>query len=479
MDHEPNAGERGSLPFIVAVCVIAALGGLLFGYDTGVISGAIGPLKAHFGLDSSQEGWAGACVLLGCMAGVAVAGVASDRLGRKKTLILSGILFLASSIGTALPEDFSVFVVFRILAGVGIGFASMASPMYIAEITPARIRGRMVSVNQFAIISGMLLIYFVNYLIARSGDEAWRNETSWRWMFASGALPSFLFLALLLAVPESPRWLVERGRRDEARRILERIGGPRAAAAEMEAIESSLAGGPGAGGNLGEVFRPGLRKVLGIAIALAVLQQITGINVFLYFAPKIFGSIGGANFDAALLEQVVVGAVNLSFTVLAIWTVDRLGRKPLMLIGSAGMGICLAAMGATAHFEIGAGIWLLPFILGYIACFALSVGPVTWVILSEIFPTSIRGRALGVATFFLWLADFIVTQTYPMMQAEDGWLMREYHGGIPFYIYAAFCAVLLAVMVRWVPETKGKSLEEIEASWKGRAPAGSAGPAAR
>jgi SP family xylose:H+ symportor-like MFS transporter len=439
--------------------MVAALGGLLFGYDTAVIAGAIGFLQMHFDLDATMKGWAAACALLGCVVGVSFAGVFSDKLGRKKTLVLAGLLFLVSSVGTALPKDFIIFVVFRILAGVGVGIASMASPMYIAEITPARIRGRMVSVNQFAIVTGMLIIYFVNYFISLQGDEVWNVSTSWRWMFASGALPSALFLALLTLVPESPRWLVERGKREKAESILIKVGGSAFASAELVSIEEALAQEPV---SLSQLFEPGLRRVLMIGIALAILQQVTGINVFLYYGPEIFKQLG-SGVDVALLQTVVVGAVNLSFTVFAIWTVDRIGRRPLMIVGAAGMGLSLVAIGLAAQYQA-ISLWVLLLMLSYIACFALSVGPVTWVLLSEIFPTKIRGRAMSIATFCLWSANFVVSQTFPMMD-ENAWLLSRFNHGFPFYVYAGFCIVLVLTIWKAVPETKGRSLEEIERSW--------------
>ena len=432
--------RKGSRGYVALIWMVAALGGLLFGYDTAVIAGAIGFLQTHFQLDPAMKGWAASSALLGCVIGVSFAGVFSDRLGRKKALVLSGVLFLISALGTALPSAFSTFVLFRILGGIGVGIASMASPMYIAEVSPARIRGRMVSVNQFAIISGMVVIYFVNYFIARQGDPVWCATYAWRWMFASGLLPSGLFLLLLFLVPESPRWLVENGRRDEAFRILSKVDGAIHARSEIAAIEQTLAQ---ESGSLAQLFAPGLRLVLVIGVALAVLQQVTGINVFLYYAPEIFKKMG-SGVDAALLETIVVGGVNLLFTVVAIWTVDWLGRKPLMIGGSIGMGICLAAMGLAAQFN-SVGAWMLTWVLGYIACFALSVGPVVWVLLSEIFPTKIRGRALSIATFCLWMANFIVSQTFPMLD-ENPWLIARFNHGFPFYVYAAFCAAMVLVV---------------------------------
>jgi len=382
MNDDPGRppATGGSPAYLVLVCLVAALGGLLFGYDTAVISGAIGFLQEHFGLTAALKGWAAASALLGCVLGVSFAGAFSDGLGRKKTLVLAGLLFLASAVGTALPTRFWVFVVFRILGGVGVGVASIASPMYIAEITPARIRGRMVAVNQFAIVSGILIIYFVNYLVARPQDPAWNVAVGWRWMFASGILPAVVFLALLLLVPESPRWLWEHGRRDEALAVLGRVGGPGHAGEELRALQAAAA----TPGRADSLLAPGMLRPLLLGTALAVLQQVTGINVFLYYAPEIFKGFG-SGVDASLLQTVVVGVVNLAFTVVAIFTVDVLGRRPLMVLGAAGMGVALVAMGL-------APLWGLPalpklaFILLYIACFALSVGPVTWVILSEIFP---------------------------------------------------------------------------------------------
>jgi len=323
----------------------------------------------------------------------------------------------------------------------------------------------MVSVNQFAIVFGMLLVYFVNYFIAGSGNLAWNTQTGWRWMFGSESLPAMLLLLLTLLVPESPRWLTKKGRKDEALTILARVDGKKYARQEMVSIEETISH---ESGSLSQLFYPGMKLVLVIGVVLAVLQQVTGINVLLYFGTDIFKSLGGETIDAALLYQVVVGGTNLLFTVIAICMVDKLGRKPLMVIGSAGMGISLFAMGMAGVYQA-KGLWLLFFVLGYIACFALSVGPVVWVILSEIFPTKIRGRAMGIATICLWTANTVVTQTYPMM-AENEFLIKVFHNGFPYFIYAAMCVVLVVFMWRFVPETKGKSLEEIEKMWLGSEP---------
>jgi len=454
-----TAGRIGSTTYVSLVTIVAALGGLLFGYDTGVINGAIGPLKVHFGLNAQQEGWATACALLGCAIGAGGAGPVSDWFGRKKVLILSAIFFFVSAVGTAIPQTVGTFIFYRILGGLGVGAASITSPMYIAEISPARIRGRMVSVNQFAIVTGFLVVYFVNYFIAMQGDAAWNERAGWRWMFGSEALPALVLLVLSFVVPESPRWLTKRGRTDEALGILTRVDGDAYARAELAEIKGTLTHETG---SLRQLVQPGMRIVLFIGIVLAVLQQVTGINVFLYFGTEIFKKMGSET-NAALRQTVIVGAVNLSFTIIAIWTVDIVGRKPLMTIGSAGMGICLLAMGLAAYLQT-TGLWMLLFILGYIACFALSVGPVTWVILSEIFPTRIRGRAMAIATICLWIANYIISQTFPMMDANP-WLLEKFHRAFPFWLYGAFCLVLLLVVRAFVPETKGKTLEEIERQW--------------
>jgi SP family xylose:H+ symportor-like MFS transporter len=455
-----NEKKQGSILFVVGVCFVAALGGLLFGYDTGVINGSLKFVQLKFDLSPAMKGFAASSALLACIFGAGFAGALSDRLGRKKVLILSAVMFLISAIGTALPQNLMQFVIFRIIGGLGVGAASMTSPMYIAEISPAKIRGRMVSVNQFAIIFGMLVVYFVNYFIAGSGDQAWNTETGWRWMFGSESIPAVLLLVLLFFVPESPRWLTRQNQKDKALRILSKVDGEEYAKKEMQMIEETLSH---ESGSLSQLFHPGMRVVLVIGVVLAVLQQVTGINVFLYFGSEIFEKLGGETIDAALLQQVVVGAVNLLFTVIAIWTVDKIGRKPLMLIGSVGMGIALFAMGMAGFWQA-TGTWMLVLVLIYIASFALSVGPVTWVILSEIFPTKIRGRAMGIATICLWTANTIVSQTFPMMD-ENKFLIEKFHHGLPFFIYGTMCIVLIIFMWRCVPETKGKSLEEIEKMW--------------
>jgi sugar porter (SP) family MFS transporter len=438
----------------------------LFGYDTGVISGAIEPLTARFNLSDFMKGWASGCVLIGCATGVLLAGPVSDRFGRRLAMFLAAAMFFTSAIGTALPNVVWIFILFRIMGGVGIGIASVSTPMYIAEITPAHIRGRMVAVNQIAIVGGLALTSFINYFIAKSGDQAWLIASGWRWMFGAGLLPAVFFGLLLIPIPESPRWLLERSREDNAKRILEEIGGAEFAGTEFNSIKTSLSREKG---SWGELFSARLRLPLLIGVLLAILQQVTGINVFLYFGATIFKTLSASTgVDAGLLQQLIINGAGVLFTFIAIATVDKWGRKPLMFVGAAGMGISLVAMGVMAQTltdpTVSSG-WMLFFILLYIGCFGLSVGPVTWVILAEIFPTAVRGRALGLATFFLWTADYAVTQTFPMMDAKESWFVVHFHHAFPFFAYAAFCLMLVMVVWRFVPETKGRSLEEIERNW--------------
>ncbi len=450
---------KNNYHYVLRLSLVAAMGGLLFGYDTAVISGAIGFLRTKFELTAAWMGWAASSALVGCIIGCLFAGILSDWIGRKKTLILAALFFIVSAVGSALPETINEFILYRIIGGIGVGAASMLSPLYIAEISPAGIRGKMVTYNQLAIVSGMLIVYFANYFIAAQGNEIWNIHTGWRWMFGSETAPAVLFLLLLFFVPESPRWLVKQGRSDEALAVLMRVDGEQYAKEEIVEIEDTIKLEKG---SVIELLQPGMRIVLIIGVVLAVLQQVTGINVFLYYAPEIFKNLGTGS-DTALLQTIIIGAVNLTFTIVAIKTVDRLGRKPLMMVGSLGMGVCMISMGLAAYLQQTA-IWVLVFVLGYIAFFALSVGPVTWVILSEIFPTLIRGRAMSIATIFLWTANWVVSQTFPMLD-ENEWLIENFNHGFSFWIYGILSFVLLIFVWRVVPETKGKSLEEIERFW--------------
>lgn len=538
-----GSGYRKANPrYITLLTLIAALGGLLFGYDTAVVNGAekslvafyisrltdpaehgyavsmiteyrallvivlflvflvicgqiIRLLKTRKGLVVSAvliaalalwaisflgnpisyqvedlqvtanaiKGFVIASALIGCIIGGAAAGFVSKSVGRKNGLLIAAIAFFISAIGAWKPEAFNCFgtldvysfVVYRIIGGIGVGIASMISPMYIAEIAPAKVRGKLVSFNQFAIIFGMLVIYFVNYFIARQGDETWLIREGWRWMFFSGTIPSIIFFGLLFFVPETPRYLALKGKEDKAKQVLEKIAGEEAAPRILEEIKSTLH----------EKHAPWLSYgffILFIGITLSVFQQFVGINVVLYYAGNIFRNMGSST-DASLLLTIIVGAVNLAFTVVAILTVDRFGRKPLMIIGSIGMAVSMIALGFAFYFHY-LGLPALVFMLIYTAAFAMSWGPVCWVLLSEIFPNSIRG-ALSIAVAAQWIANWIVSLTFPMMN-DNAWLTQQFNHGFSYWIYGIM-GILSAIFVwKLVPETKGKTLEEIESFWK-------------
>ncbi|HNR30250.1 MAG TPA: sugar porter family MFS transporter [Candidatus Hydrogenedentes bacterium] len=454
MSRQDSEGGAG---YAFVLASVAALGGLLFGYDTAVISGAIGYLSDYFGLDAHMRGWAASSALTGCIVGACFAGVLSDWLGRKKVLILSAVLFSVSAVLSAIPESVTQFAIARILGGLGVGAASMLSPLYIAEVAPARIRGRLVSLNQLTIVGGMLVVYFVNALIARFGmhigGEAWNVASGWRWMFASETIPALLFFVLLFAVPESPRWLVKNGRNVAAFATLARINGADQARADMAEIGDAIAHEDR---SVLQLLRPGMRMAMFVGITLAVLQQVTGINVVLYYAPEIFKSVGRAA-DTAIYETVIVGVVNVLFTLVAIWVVDRVGRKRLLLVASAGMGASLAALGLAYQLDRFEGLLVLLLVLAYVASFAVAMGPVVWVVLSEIFPTRVRGTAMSVATVCLWIACYGVSQTFP-------WLLETFSGN-SFFLYAVMCVLCFFFVWRFVPRTEGRTLEEIEQDW--------------
>ena len=440
--------------YIYKITIVAAVGGLLFGYDTAVVAGAIGFIQKKFELSAAMMGWIASCALIGCIVGAMSSGYLSDKFGRKKILILSAILFAVSSIGTAIPQDLNLFVVFRIIGGLGIGIASMISPMYITECAPAAIRGRLVSINQFGIVSGILLIYFVNAGIAGLYDEAWNINTGWRWMFGSGIFPSLVFFVLLLFVPESPRWLAQAGRTDEAEKILTKINGPAIARSELQEIELAIKTETS---SFAELFRPGLRTALVIGIILSIFSQVTGINAIMYYAPEIFKSTGDGS-GSALLQTILVGIINVLFTIVAIKYADKAGRKKLLMAGAAGMAICLAIVGGAFYMDAVKGYLVLIAILAYIACFALSLGPLTFVVIAEIFPNRVRGRAMSICLFFLWTAVYFVSQFFPI-------LLQSIGSAYTFWIFMAMAIIAFVFVWKVVPETKGKTLEEIERSW--------------
>ena len=463
---------------VVLLTLIATLGGLLFGYDTAVISGAVGSLKAYFidprhltdpNTANSLWGIVNSSALIGCIIGGITGGWVSTRIGRKKGLIVAAVLFLVSALGAAAPEfPFAPighggpgymwnFVFYRILSGIGVGLASMLSPMYIAEIAPAKVRGNLVAWNQFAIIFGMLVIYFVNYGISRAGSgDQWLNTIGWRYMFLSGAIPSVAFLLLLFLVPETPRYLMLKGNEAGARAVLAKLTTAEEGEKEITDIRASLAEH-----HSGRMFSFGMLLIF-IGIMLSVFQQFVGINVVLYYAPEIFKNVG-FDTNASLLQTIIVGAVNLIFTVVAIVTVDKLGRKPLQIIGALVMAVAMFALGGAFAFQIKGVVALLCMLL-YIAGFAVSWGPVVWVLLSEIFPNQIRGKAMAVAVAAQWIANFLVSWTFPILN-DNPTLVNAFHHGFAYWIYGVMSILAALFMWKLVPETKGRTLEQMEALW--------------
>lgn len=531
MTHSNNKNNS----FVLGLTLVATLGGLLFGYDTAVISGAVGSLQSFFinsilagsdearvvilqyrvtvyvsifivvftvggvmikllgkgkgilmivvlagiayyvisgnfggapvldeGTANSLKGFTVSSALIGCIIGGSIAGFVSVRLGRKRGLILAAVLFTISAIGSAMPEALNFFgvkpvisfIIYRIIGGIGVGMASMLSPMYIAEIAPANIRGKLVSWNQFAIIFGMLIIYFVNYFIARQGDAGWLHTVGWRWMFASETIPATLFLILLFFVPETPRYLVMKNREVQALDVLQKLDGPGESTTILKEIKDSLKIKDAPWLSYGWLL-------IITGILLSAFQQFVGINVVLYYAPEIFKNMGSGT-ESSLLQTIIVGAVNLTFTVLAIFTVDKFGRRPLQIIGALGMAISMFALGFSFYLD-SVGVGTLIFMLLYTASFAMSWGPVTWVLLSEIFPNRIRG-AMSIAVAAQWIANLIVSWTFPMMN-DNSRLNELFNHGFSYWIYGLM-GILAAVFVwKWIPETKGRTLEEIEDIW--------------
>ena len=437
--------------YVILISVVAALGGLLFGFDTAVISGTINFIQTYFGLSEAGLGWTVSSLLFGCIAGVFLAGNAGDRFGRKKMLMVAAMLFFVSAAGSASAQTLAFFIVARLLGGLAVGIASILSPMYIAELAPAKYRGSLVSLNQLAIVIGILVAFFSNYMLVGTG------QNNWRWMLLVMAAPAILLFFSLFLVPESPRWLVARHQNDEALKVLLKTSGELSAPTELKEIQQTLQSQEES--SYSELLSPKIRPLLFIGIILAVFQQITGINTIMYYAPKIFASVGQSS-DLALLQTIAIGGTNLIFTLVAMTLIDRFGRKRLILFGSAGMTFMLAGLSVLFFLKQTSGIMVLVFILGYISFFAASLGPAVWVVTAELFPNRLRSKGMSIAIVSLWIACAIVTISFPIM-------LEKLSGGITFLIFALICFANLIYVSRYVPETKGKTLEALEKELSG------------
>ncbi len=443
------------LSVLLLVTLAATMSGFLFGYDTAVINGANQYLKAHFDLDDVQEGMAGASAIIGCIPGAMCAGFLSDRFGRRKVLFLSAAFFAVSALLSAVPRDFTEFLLARFIGGVGIGASSMVCPVYIAELAPAARRGRLGALFQLGIVTGIFLTLFINARIQGLGDDAWNTSYGWRWMLGAEVVPAMLLLGLLFFVPESPRWLIQASREDEAREVLADIGGAAHAEVEIQAVRKVLAEEEG---RFLELFEHRFRLPLIIAVVLMAVSQFSGINAIMYYSTKIFTS-AGIGVQSAFAASVIVGFVNLIFTFVAILLVDKAGRRPLLLVGLAVQVIALGAVGWMFHTGV-TGWPVLVAILVYISAFSMALGPIPWIICSEVFPTRIRGRAMSVATFTIWTSCYIVAQTFPMLNDNPAIGPAK-----TFWVYAGCSLIGLLFVSAVLPETKGRSLEEIETSW--------------
>lgn len=452
--------------FLAAITLVATLGGLLFGFDMAVISGVLPFVKNQFALSPSMVGWFVSSALVGCIIGVSFSGDLSDRLGRKKMLMLAAVLFLLSAIGSALSSGFTLLILARMLGGMGVGVASIVAPLYISEIAPAKIRGRLVTFYQLAITAGILVAYLTNAgllsfsLHYNGGLNHIFNllfvKEVWRSMLGLGTIPALLFFIGLCFVPESPRWLIQKGKTEKGIAILSKISNLASAQNDALHIQHTQSAEKG---SYKEVFAPAMRKPLLIGLLLPLFSQFSGINAVIYYGPQILGD-AGINITNALLGQVIFGIANFVFTLIAIWKVDKMGRRPLYIIGSLGATVCLFFTGICFHFGATGNIALIISIILFLACFAFSIGPLKFVIASEIFPTKIRGRALALSIMVMWIADTIVGYLTPVFLKWAG-------PAATFWFFSACCLLSFWVVYKMVPETKGKSLEEVEEIWAG------------
>lgn len=439
---------KGSLAYTLSISAVAALGAVMFGFDIAIISGAVPFVQQEFALNELQLGWGVSSLIIGCMIGALIAGRAADRFGRRQTLLWIALFFAVSSAWTALAHNFTAFFMARILGGFAVGAASMISPLYIAEVAPSSIRGRLVTLSQLGITLGCLVSYFINYLLRNTGPN------NWRWMFATGAIPSVAFFLLLFFVPESPRWLFLAGKREKARAILERVGGTENAERELAAMHEKKDEHVA---TIKELLHPRYRRVLIVGAILAVLVQMSGINTVITYSPNILRSVGNG-LDTAFFQTFLIGLVNFLFTFIAIWGVDKIGRRALYMIGSTGMTVSLLLLSAGYHLNKLNGISGFVLVLMFIASFAGCIGPVYWVLMAEMFPNRIRGLAMSIAVFVCWFFNFVIVLFFP-------WVMKNLGGAATFLFLSTMSIAMFLTAWKLVPETTGQTLEQIEEKW--------------
>ena len=461
MQMERNTGysaiteKTGRAGYVYLISIVAAVGGLLFGFDIAVIAGAIPFINRHFAMTAGQLGVAVSAVAFGCMLGASAAGFISDRIGRKKVLIIAAVLFVLSSIWTAVPRALVEFIIARFLSGIAIGFASPVSPVYIAEVAPARIRGRLVTLNQLAITFGMLAAYAIGWLLAGYGSPEWRDMYAWRWMFASGVFPSALFLLALFFVPESPRWLAKRGMFDKARGVLASVDGEEHARQEMAEIQNTISHEET---SLSQLFKPPFLMPMIIGMLVMIFSQACGLQAVTQYCPKLLMDLGFQNESNAMLGMVMVGVVLFGSTILTMFVIDKLGRRVLLMLSSLGVIVSLLLFAVEFQYHVFSNVFILLIVLFSVVSYAIGIGPCSWLIISEIFPTRVRGRATSICTFCNWITDFLILLIFPKLQ--------EWSQVGTFLTFAGVTLVLMLVLAKLVPETKRQTLEQIEAHWR-------------
>ncbi len=454
---------------LILIAIVASMGGLLFGYDTGVINGTQFYFSKYFELSAAMKGWVVGSALLGCLFGAIISGALSMAIGRKKSLILSALLFTLSAWGSGLPEflpqSVPLLVMFRIIGGLGIGIASMNAPTYIAELSPANIRGKMVTYYQMAIVVGFFVVFLATYTIGQSGDEVYNLNKGWRLMFWSELIPCLMFLFLLFLVPRSPRWLMLKGKEEEAQQVLVKIHGEELAAKEMAEIKESLHGSQAL--PFKNLLKKSVLPIVLIGCVISGLQQFTGINAVLYYGADIFEKALGFGQKDVLAQQILLAGVNFVFTFIAMFSVDKWGRKPLIISGAFGMITGFLMLGLSLMFNE-VGIISLIGILVFIGSFAMSMGPIVWVLLSEMFPNNIRSAAMSVAVAVQWAMNYVVSQSFPVLVDSEANKGDFWNGSLPYFIFIFFIILIIVVTKKYIPETKGKSLEQLEKTWEER-----------